>query len=264
MPIYELDWVAWVTLVSSIQDQLWTSPCVAIHWLVATDDWCTPGTQHTMPPGYHQPRYHWYDHEIMNWFLRRHRCRHNPGVGNKSTILPLEDDRGNIIGERMTKEERIAFERRHSQVWGYHHMHMFILKSESFRQHWWSKVNWHPSNNHLQQWQQSHPHLLPWLQHHQALCKQHLQALSKQHLAQFRKLQAPIKLLLVQLSKHQVPSRLPQVLAKKLLVLSKPPVLWRLFPLQLWEDLPLHQDHLRLLRQSHWVPTCLASLKVTI
>ena len=61
--------------------------------------------------------------QISSWIrcckyflFRRHKCRHNPGAGNKSSILPLEDDRGNIIGERMTKEEKVAFERRHSQV----------------------------------------------------------------------------------------------------------------------------------------------------
>ena len=47
---------------------------------------------------------------------RRHKCKHNPGGSNKSSILPLEDYKGNIIGEVMTKEEKIAFERKHSQV----------------------------------------------------------------------------------------------------------------------------------------------------
>ena len=48
---------------------------------------------------------------------RRHRCQHNPGqASSRGLILPLEDDRGNIVGELMTKEEKIAFERRHSQV----------------------------------------------------------------------------------------------------------------------------------------------------
>ena len=49
-------------------------------------------------------------------YLRRHKCRHNPGGSNKSSILPLEDYKGNIIGEVMTREQKIDFERRHSQV----------------------------------------------------------------------------------------------------------------------------------------------------
>ena len=37
-------------------------------------------------------------------------------MDNKSSILPLEDDRGNVVGMFSTKEEKAAFERRHSQV----------------------------------------------------------------------------------------------------------------------------------------------------
>jgi hypothetical protein len=37
-------------------------------------------------------------------------------VGGKSQILPLEDDRGNIVGEYMTKEEKASFQLRHAQV----------------------------------------------------------------------------------------------------------------------------------------------------
>merc|ERR1712130_415515 len=46
----------------------------------------------------------------------RHKCRHNPGGSNKSSILPLEDYKGNIIGEVMTREQKMDFERRHSQA----------------------------------------------------------------------------------------------------------------------------------------------------
>ena len=50
------------------------------------------------------------------YVFRRHRCRHNQGAETKSSILPLEDDKGAVVGMFATKEEKMAFERKHSQV----------------------------------------------------------------------------------------------------------------------------------------------------